>query len=92
MSLFTIVLDRNDLLLPLSAGTVLVIVCSLLLFVLFVHCVCINIHPVIRIYGCRNKLYAHRSPKESVVGGSAAQTVDGNFRVRSPRFRSSASP
>jgi len=31
-------------------------------------------------------------PRESVVRGSAAQTVDGKLRVRAPGFRSSAFP
>jgi hypothetical protein len=75
LSLFTIVLDGIDLLLPSSAGIVLVIVFSLF-FVLFVHYVCVNIHPVIRIYVCCKNLYAHRSPQESVVGDSAGQTVE----------------
>jgi hypothetical protein len=31
-------------------------------------------------------------PRESMVRGSAAQTVDGKLRVRAPGFRSSAFP
>ena len=87
LSLFTITFDRNVLLLTLSAGTMLVIVYDCFLcFLLFVHCVFITIHTVIQIYVCCNNLYAHCSPYESMVWGSAARTVDGNLKVRSPVF------
>jgi len=93
LSLLTIVLDRKDLLLPLSTSIVFVIVLfPAFLWLLFIHYVFITIGKVIQIYVCYNNLYAHRSPQESMVRGSEAQTVDSNLRVLAPGFRSSASP
>ena len=48
---------------------------------LFVHCGSINTLTVVCIYVCCNELYAHCFPRESMVRGSAAQTVDGKLRV-----------
>jgi hypothetical protein len=60
-----------------------------LFFLLFVHCVFINILTVIWIsvccndrYGdCCHDLHAQNPPQQSTVRKSAAQTVDGNLRV-----------
>jgi len=37
-------------------------------------------------------MYAQYPPQESVLRNSAAETVDGDLRVRTPGFQSSASP
>jgi hypothetical protein len=47
---------------------------------------------VLWIYGFCDDTYAHYPPQVSVSRSLAAQTVDGDLRVRAPDFRSSASP
>jgi hypothetical protein len=50
----------------------------------------LTVGSVLRIYAYCDVLCAHYSPQESVAHSSAAQTVDGDLRVRAPGFRSSA--
>ena len=65
-----------------------------LLLLLFVQCGFINIrvHKMIRIYLFCNNRYVHSPPQGAMLRSSAAQTVDGNLRVRTPVFSSSAFP
>ena len=43
-------------------------------------------------YDFCDDIYVHDPPQASVSRSSAAQSVDGNLRVRAPGFRPSASP
>jgi len=46
----------------------------------------VDIHSVLSIYGFCDDMYAHYSPRGSVLRSSAAQRVDGDLTVRAPGF------
>jgi hypothetical protein len=80
----------------LSTGSVLVCLlrcffCSLvfLLYIVFYHH---YIFTALTIYIFCNNLYLHCYPQEPTVWRLAAQTADGDLRVRAPGFRSSSLP
>jgi hypothetical protein len=51
--------------------------------------VCMYVRMYVCMYVC---MYVHYPPQGSVLRSSAAQRVDGDFRVRAPSFQSSAYP